>query len=73
MSLSNSKCWYSNKCLHFLKRVVQFIVILKITGWCQQSLLQLGLSSKSMDLVRKKSAIEAVAQKAFPRNRKKQE
>ncbi len=22
MSLSKSKCWYSNNCLHFLKRVV---------------------------------------------------
>jgi hypothetical protein len=22
MSLSESKCWYSNKCLHFLRRAV---------------------------------------------------
>ncbi len=25
MSLSESKCWYSNNCLHFLKRDMQFL------------------------------------------------
>ena len=24
LSLSKSKCWYSNSCLHFLKRAVPF-------------------------------------------------
>jgi hypothetical protein len=28
MSLRKSKCWNSNNCLHFLKRVVQFGKIL---------------------------------------------
>ncbi len=27
MSLSKSKCWYSNNCLHFLKCVVQLLCI----------------------------------------------
>ncbi len=34
MSLSKSKCWYSNNCLHFLKCAVPIIIGTKLIGWC---------------------------------------
>ncbi len=33
MSLSKSKCWYSNNCLHFLKRAVPLLA----SAWCGQT------------------------------------
>ncbi len=34
MSLSNSKCWYSNNCLHFLKRTVPFSITINKMRLC---------------------------------------
>ncbi len=32
MSPSKSKCWHKNNCLHFLKRVVQLLVLYQMTN-----------------------------------------
>ncbi len=32
MSLSKSKCWYSNNCSHFLKRTVPLAIVASMAG-----------------------------------------
>ncbi len=39
MSLSNSKCWYSNNCLHFLKCAVPLLFISLFRRYLKKSRL----------------------------------